>query len=49
MEDPSMNVIYQSLESQAEKNNIKSGIEGVLSQIGVFTIGLFLACFRKLD
>ncbi len=44
MEDPSMNVIYQSLDPR-EKQNVKSGIEGVLSQIGVFTIGLFLACF----
>ena len=44
MEDPSMNVIYQSLDPR-EKNNVKSGIEGVLSQIGVFSIGLFLSCF----
>jgi AAA family ATP:ADP antiporter len=44
MEEASMNVIYQSLDPR-EKHNIKSGIEGMLSQIGVFTIGLFLACF----
>ncbi len=44
MQDPSMNVIYQSLDPR-EKQNVKSGIEGMLSQIGVFTIGLFLACF----
>ncbi|MFH0757639.1 MAG: hypothetical protein V2B15_10155 [Bacteroidota bacterium] len=44
MQEPSMNVIYQSLDPR-EKQNVKSGIEGVLSQIGVFTIGLFLACF----
>jgi AAA family ATP:ADP antiporter len=44
MEDPSMHVIYQTLDPR-EKNNVQSGIEGVLSQIGVFTIGLFLACF----
>lgn len=44
LEDASMRVIYQSLHPR-EKENVKSGIEGVLSQIGVFTIGLFLACF----
>ena len=44
MENPYMDVIYQSLDPR-EKRNIKSGIEGVLSQIGVFTIGLSLACF----
>jgi AAA family ATP:ADP antiporter len=41
---PSMNVLYQTLDPR-EKNNVKSGIEGVLNQIAVFTIGLFLACF----
>ena len=44
MEDPSMNLIYQSLDPR-ERRNVQSGIEGVLSQIGVFTAGLFLACF----
>jgi AAA family ATP:ADP antiporter len=48
MLDPSLNVIYQSLDPR-EKQNVKSGIEGVLSQIGIFTIGLFLACFILLS
>ncbi len=48
MEDPSLNVIYQTL-NPAEKNNIRSGIEGVLSQIGIFSIGLVLAVFVKID
>jgi AAA family ATP:ADP antiporter len=43
MQDSSLNVIFQSLDPR-EKDNVKSGIEGVLSQIGVFTIGLLLAC-----
>jgi len=47
MEDPSLNVIYQSLEP-GERNNIKSGIEGVLSQIGVFSVGLLLLLFVEL-
>ncbi|MCK4751120.1 MAG: hypothetical protein KAT15_28875 [Bacteroidales bacterium] len=44
MEDPSMNLIYQSLDPR-DRYNVQSGIEGVLSQIGVFSVGLFLACF----
>jgi len=48
MEEPSLNVIYQSLDP-LEKNNIKSGIEGVLSQIGIFSIGLFLTVFMELS
>jgi len=44
MEDPSMNLIYQSLDPK-DRHNVQSGIEGVLSQIGVFTAGLFLACY----
>ena len=47
MEDSSLNVIYQTL-SPNEKNNIRSGIEGVMSQIGVFGIGLVLALFMEL-
>jgi len=43
MEGPSMNLIYQSLDPR-ERHNVQSGIEGVLSQIGVFSVGLFLAC-----
>ncbi len=48
MEEPSLNVIYQTL-SPTEKNNVRSGIEGVLSQIGIFTIGLFLALFMEIE
>ncbi len=44
LEDPSLNVIYQTL-SPHEKNNIRSGIEGVLSQIGIFSIGLVLVLY----
>jgi hypothetical protein len=44
LEVPSMKMIYQSLDPR-EKQNVKSGIEGVLSQIGTFTIGLFMACY----
>ena len=39
-----MNLIYQSLDPR-DRPNVQSGIEGVLSQIGVFAAGLFLACF----
>ncbi|MEN8156672.1 MAG: HEAT repeat domain-containing protein [Bacteroidota bacterium] len=48
MQDPSLNVIYQSLDPR-EKQNIKSGIEGVLSQIGVFAIGLVLVLFASVN
>ncbi len=48
MEDPSLNVIYQTF-NPAEKNNIRSGIEGVLSQIGIFSIGLFLVLFVAIE
>ncbi len=48
MEDSSLNVIYQSF-NPAEKSNIRSGIEGVLSQIGIFSIGLFLALFVEIN
>jgi ATP/ADP translocase len=44
MENPSMNLIYQSLNTR-ERENIQSGIEGVFSQVGVFTAGLFLSLF----
>jgi len=44
MENPSMNLIYQSL-NKRERENIQSGIEGVFSQIGVFGAGLFLSLF----
>ncbi len=44
MEDPSMNLIYQSLDPR-DRYNVQSGIEGVLSQIGVFVAGLFLASY----
>ena len=48
MEHPSMNLIYQSLNTR-ERENIQSGIEGVFSQIGVFTMGLFLSLFVMLQ
>ncbi len=44
MEHPSMNLIYQSLNTR-ERLNIQSGIDGVFSQIGVFATGLFLSLF----
>ena len=47
MEHPSMNLIYQSLNTR-ERENIQSGIEGVFSQFGVFTTGLFLSLFVML-
>jgi ATP:ADP antiporter, AAA family len=47
MELPSMNLIYQSLNPR-ERENVQSGIEGVFSQIGVFSAGLFLSLFVML-
>lgn len=47
IENPSMNLIYQSLNTR-ERDNIQSGIEGVFSQIGVFSMGLFLSLFVML-
>jgi hypothetical protein len=47
MEVPSMNLIFQSL-SKSERENVQSGIEGVFSQIGVFSAGLFLSLFVML-
>jgi len=48
MEQPSMRIIYQSLNSR-DRDNIQSGIEGVFSQIGVFSAGLFLSLFIMLQ
>ena len=48
MDDSSLNVIYQTF-TPAEKHNIRSGIEGVLSQIGIFSIGLLLVLFISID
>lgn len=48
IENPSMNLIYQSL-STRERENIQSGIEGVFTQIGVFAFGLFLSLFVMLN
>ncbi|MCK4989407.1 MAG: hypothetical protein KAS29_02935, partial [Bacteroidales bacterium] len=48
MEHPSMNLIYQSLNTR-ERENIQSGIEGVFSQFGVFATGLFLSLFVMLQ
>ena len=47
MEHPSMNLIYQSLNTR-EREIIQSGIEGVFSQFGVFATGLFLSLFVML-
>jgi len=47
LENPSMNLIYQSL-NKRERENVQSGIEGVFSQIGVFSAGLFLSLFVML-
>jgi len=47
MEDTSLNVIYQSL-APNERPNVQSGIEGVVSQIGVFTSGLLLAAIVEI-
>ncbi|MDX2429413.1 MAG: hypothetical protein QNK35_00680, partial [Bacteroides sp.] len=48
MDDSSLNVIYQTF-TPAEKHNIRSGIEGVLSQIAIFSIGLLLVLFTSID
>ncbi len=47
LENPSMNLIFQSLNPR-ERENVQSGIEGVFSQIGVFSAGLFLSLFIML-
>lgn len=44
MEDPSLSLIYQTLEP-SNRLNVQSGIEGMMSQTAVFGAGLFLACF----
>jgi len=44
MEEPSMELVYQTLDPRY-RYNVQSGIEGMLIQAGVFSIGLFLACF----
>jgi AAA family ATP:ADP antiporter len=43
MEDPSMNIIYQTL-GRREKHLVQKGIDGILHETGVFATGLFLAC-----
>lgn len=48
MEAPSMKLIYQSLNPR-ERENIQSGIEGIFSQLGVFTTGLILTLFVMLS
>ena len=48
MENPSMNLIYQTL-NPTERVNVQSGIEGVFVQIGVFATGLFLSLFVMLQ
>ena len=47
MEIPSMNLIFHTLNTR-ERDNVQSGIEGVFSQIGVFSTGLFLSLFVML-
>jgi hypothetical protein len=48
MESPSLNLIYHSLDPK-ERHHVKSGIEGVLSQIALFFSGLMLAFFVMLS
>jgi hypothetical protein len=48
MENPSMNLVYQSLDPR-ERFNIQTGIEGILSQVGVFIVGLFLLAFVRVS
>jgi MFS family permease len=48
MEDPSLNLIYKSLDPR-ERHYVKSGIEGVLSQIALFVSGLLLAFYVMLS
>jgi MFS family permease len=48
MEYPSLNLIYKALDPR-ERHYIKSGIEGVLSQIALFVSGLLLAFFVMLS
>jgi len=48
MENPSMNLIYQSLDPR-ERFNVQTGIEGILSQVGVFFVGLFLLGFVRIS
>jgi hypothetical protein len=47
MENPSMNLVYQSLDPR-ERFNVQTGIEGILSQVGVFFVGLFLLGFVRI-
>ena len=48
MEDPSLNLIYKALDPR-ERLHVRSGIEGVLSQIALFASGLMLAFFVTLS
>ena len=48
MEDPSLNLIYKALDPR-ERQHVKSGIEGVLSQVALFAAGLLLAFFVMLS
>ncbi|TFH25377.1 MAG: hypothetical protein E4H10_09455 [Bacteroidia bacterium] len=48
MENPSMSLVYQSLDPR-ERFNVQTGIEGILSQVGVFFVGLFLLGFVRIS
>jgi len=48
MENPSMNLVYQSLDPR-ERFNVQSGIDGILSQVGIFFVGIFLLGFIRIN
>jgi hypothetical protein len=48
MENPSMNLVYQSLDPR-ERFNVQTGIEGILSQVGIFFVGMFLLGFVRIN
>jgi len=48
MENPSMNLVYQSLDPR-ERFNVQSGIDGILSQVGIFLVGIFLLGFVRIN
>ncbi len=48
MENPSMSLVYQSLDPR-ERFNVQTGIEGILCQVGVFFVGLFLLGFVRIS
>jgi len=48
MENPSMSLVYQTLDPR-ERFNVQTGIDGILSQVGVFFVGLFLLGFVRIN